>query len=83
MFNQAQCVITLFSRTFLKIDVYESPEETENLVKRFVSETLQIDENIDLYVAHRLRPRPDKKTIYTNALKNISYILIYIHDKSQ
>jgi hypothetical protein len=50
MFNQAQCVITLFSRTFLKIDVYESPEETENLVKRFVSETLQIVENIDLYV---------------------------------
>ena len=61
MFNQAQCVITLFSQTFLKIDVYESPEETENLVKRFVSETLQIVENIDLYVAHRLRPRPDKK----------------------
>jgi hypothetical protein len=36
-----------------EIDEYESPEETENLVKIFVSDILQIVENFELHVAHR------------------------------
>jgi hypothetical protein len=38
-----------------EIDEYESPEETENFVKIFVSDILQIGENFELHVAHRLR----------------------------
>ena len=43
-----------------EIDEYESPEETENLVKIFDSDILQIVENFELHVTHRLRPRPAK-----------------------
>lgn len=61
-----------------EIDEYESPEETENFVKIFVSDILQIVENFELHVAHRLRPRPVKhQGVLSQSLKNIKTVTKY------
>ncbi|CAC5378888.1 unnamed protein product [Mytilus coruscus] len=39
----------------------ETPEETEQEVKRFIEQKLEIKENIQFHVTHRLRPRKDGK----------------------
>lgn len=61
-----------------EIEEYESPEETENVVKIFVSDILQIVENFELHVAHRLRPRPAKhQGVLSQSLKNIKTVTKY------
>lgn len=43
------------------VDNYREPENTEEKVKRFISEVLEIKDDIKFHVVHRLKPRPDKK----------------------
>ena len=39
----------------------ETPEQSETVIKNFLSNELEIEDNIELHVAHRLRPRTDNK----------------------
>ena len=39
----------------------ETPEQTEIVVKEFISDTLEITEDIPFHIVHRLRKRPDNK----------------------
>ena len=43
------------------VEHYRELENTEEKVKSFISEVLEIKDDIKFHVAHRLKPRPDKK----------------------
>jgi septation ring formation regulator EzrA len=43
------------------VEHYREPENTEEKVKCFIGEVLEIKDDIKFHIAHRLKPRPDKK----------------------
>ena len=41
-------------------DTYDPNEDTEAKLKNFIATELEITENVEFHVVHRLKPKPDK-----------------------
>jgi len=53
--------VNLIIKGIPDVENYKEPDNTEAKVKSFISEVLENKDDIKFHVAHRLKPRPDKK----------------------